>query len=149
MTNDLHIAAIAANVVAGMATSTLSQKRELYRTQIATALQEDPDPLTAYDGFVKWTLDHYQQAQLAYSGLLELLEEATRQFKDDAAYKGDLRYLKLWSLYASHVEDPTIIYAYLLANGIGTVYAQTYWEYAAALERSGRYAVALCTDFAC
>lgn len=120
--------------------SELSKKREFYKSQITTALLEDPDPLTAYDTFVKWTLDNYRDDQLPSSGLLELLEEATRKFKDDDAYKGDLRYLKLWSLYASHVEDPAVIYAYLLANGIGLVYAQTYWEYAAVLERTGRCA---------
>ncbi|KAF9810051.1 hypothetical protein IEO21_07133 [Rhodonia placenta] len=120
--------------------SELSKKREFYKSQITTALLEDPDPLTAYDTFVKWTLDNYRDDQLPSSGLLELLEEATRKFKDDDAYKGDLRYLKLWSLYASHVEDPAVIYAYLLANGIGLVYAQTYWEYAAVLERTGRRA---------
>ncbi|KAI0926092.1 hypothetical protein AcV5_008647 [Taiwanofungus camphoratus] len=122
----------------GLSSSQLSKEREQYRAQIATALQEDPDPLTAYDGFVKWTLDNYPREQLSHSGLIELLEEATRRFKDDTAYKGDLRYLKIWSLYASHVEDPTTIYAFLLAHDIGTVYAQTYWEYATALERSGR-----------
>ncbi|KZT73683.1 hypothetical protein DAEQUDRAFT_735394 [Daedalea quercina L-15889] len=116
----------------------LLKKREQFREQIRTALEEDPDPLSAYDGFVKWTLEHYPNQHLAQSGLLELLEEATRKFKDDAAYKGDLRYLKLWLLYASHVEDPNVIHAYLLANGIGTVYAQTYWEHAAALECAGR-----------
>ncbi|KAH9949938.1 Mad3/BUB1 homology region 1-domain-containing protein [Amylocystis lapponica] len=118
----------------------LNKKREQYRIQVATALQEDADPLAAYDTFVKWTLDNYPTNYFAQSGLLELLEEATRQFKDDAAYKGDLRYLRLWSLYASHVEDPTIIYAFLLSNEIGTVYAQTYQEYANALERNGRRA---------
>lgn len=116
----------------------LSKKRDYYRAQIATALEEDPDPLAAYDGFVKWILESYAREQLAQSGLLELLEEATRKFKDDAAYKGDLRYLKLWLLYASHVEDPSLVYAFLLENNIGAVYAQMYWEYAAALEQSRR-----------
>lgn len=116
----------------------LLKKREQFREHIRTSLEEDPDPLSAYDSFVKWTLEHYPKQHLAQSGLLELLEEATRQFKNDAAYKGDLRYLKLWLLYASHVEDPSVIYAYLLANGIGTVYGQTYWEYATALECAGR-----------
>ncbi|TFY60447.1 hypothetical protein EVJ58_g5138 [Rhodofomes roseus] len=120
------------------ASNDLLKKREQYREQIRTALEEDPDPLSAYDNFVKWTLEHYPKQHLAQSGLLELLEEATRQFKDDPAYKGDLRYLKLWSLYAAHVEDPTVIYAHLLANSIGMVYAQTYWEYALALECAGR-----------
>ena len=115
----------------------LAETRDRYRAELATALVEDADPLAAYDSFVKWTLESYG-AHLAQSGLLELLEEATRRFADDATYKTDLRYLKLWLLYASHVEDPTVVYAFALSKDIGRVYAQTYWEYAGALERKGK-----------
>ncbi|KAL4249777.1 Mitotic spindle checkpoint protein Bub1/Mad3 [Abortiporus biennis] len=116
----------------------LDSKRLKYKAQVAAALEEEEDPLAAYHQFIKWTIDHYTDKLLAHSGLLELLEEATRQFKDDSAYKGDLRYLRLWSLYASYVEDPTIIYSFLLSNSIGTIYAQVYEEFAAALEGNGR-----------
>ncbi|EJF64965.1 hypothetical protein DICSQDRAFT_153131, partial [Dichomitus squalens LYAD-421 SS1] len=121
--------------------SKLARTRDQYRAQLATALTEDADPLAAYDSFVKWTVDSYGP-HLAQSGLLELLEEATRYFVDDDAYKSDLRYLKLWLLYASHVEDPTVIYAFLHSKNIGKIYAQTYQEYADALERRGRRAEA-------
>ncbi|KAJ3538374.1 hypothetical protein NM688_g6531 [Phlebia brevispora] len=120
----------------------LDKKRERYRAQLLVALQEEEDPLALYEQFVKWTIDNYPDRLIPRSGLLELLEEATRQFKDDAAYRGDLRYLKIWSLYASYVEDPTVIYAFLVSNEIGTIYAQVYEEYAAALERKGRRAEA-------
>lgn len=116
----------------------LDQKREKYKAQLRLSLQEEEDPLALYEQFVKWTVDSYPDVLVSRSGLLELLEEATRQFIDDLAYKGDLRYLKLWSLYASHVEDPNVIYAFLISNNIGTMYAQVYEEYAAALERNGR-----------
>ena len=119
----------------------LDRKREKYKAQIAVALQEEEDPLALYEQFVKWTIDSYPADLLSRSGLIELLEEATRQFKDDPAYKGDLRYLKLWILYANHVEDPTVVYHYLVSNEIGIVYAQVYEEYAAALERIGRCAI--------
>ncbi|KAF7799772.1 hypothetical protein EIP86_011014 [Pleurotus ostreatoroseus] len=123
-----------------VAVQQLDKKREKYKAQLLVALQEEEDPLALYEQFVKWTLDNYPDRLVTRSGLLELLEEATRQFKDDAAYKGDLRYLKLWSLYARHVEDPAVIYAFLISNEIGTMYAQVYEEYAAALERNGRRA---------
>lgn len=122
-----------------MATAQLDQIRYKYRAQVAIALQEDEDPLAAYDNFIKWTIENYPEKLIARSGLLELLEETTRLFKDDSAYKGDLRYLKLWSLYASYVEDPAVIYAFLLRSGIGTVYAHVYEEYALTLAGSGRY----------
>jgi len=72
------------------------------------------------------------------SGLVDLLEEATNKFKDDANYKGDLRYLKLWCQYARHVEKPASVYALLAANDIGSGYALLYEEYAKALEADGR-----------
>lgn len=117
--------------------SKLAQKRDKYKAELATALTEDADPLAAYDSFIKWTVDAYGN-HLAQSGLLELLEEATRYFVDDDAYKADLRYLKLWLLYASHVEDPTVIYGFLIEKSIGKIYAQTYQEFADALERGKR-----------
>ena len=117
--------------------SNLAQTRETYRSKLATALSEDADPLAAYASFVKWTVDSYG-LHLAHSGLLELLEEATRRFVDDDGYKGDLRYLQLWLLYAKHVEDPTVVYSFILSKGIGKMYTQIYEDYADELERRGR-----------
>jgi checkpoint serine/threonine-protein kinase len=92
-----------------------------------------------YDRFVKWIFDNYPSEHLASSGLIELLEEATRRYKDDSSYKGDLRYLKLWTLYASLVDKPSVVFKFILTNGIGTVYALLFEEYALALERDSRY----------
>lgn len=115
-----------------------------HRINITIAMEgDDPDddPLEAYCRFVYWTLDAYPQGHSAESGLLELLEEATRVLKDDrdGHWRGDMRYLKLWVLYASFVEKPAIIYKFLLANDIGTQHALLYEEHAAVLERAGRY----------
>ncbi|KAG1745276.1 Mad3/BUB1 homology region 1-domain-containing protein [Suillus lakei] len=115
--------------------------RKRFRMNIQIALEdEDDDPLEAYSRFVQWTLENYPQGQSAESGLLELLEEATRVLKDnrEGRWKGMSMYLKLWVLYASYVEKPTIIYKFLLANDIGTDHALLYEEHAAALERAGR-----------
>lgn len=119
----------------------LLSARKRFRANIQIALEdEDDDPLEAYSRFVQWTLENYPQGQSAESGLLELLEEATRVLKDDreGRWKRTSTYLKLWVLYASYVEKPTIIYKFLLANDIGTDHALLYEEYAAALERAGR-----------
>lgn len=115
--------------------------RKRFRTNIQIALEDDDDdPLEAYSRFVQWTLENYPQGQSAESGLLELLEEATRVLKGnrEGRWKGTSTYLKLWVLYASYVEKPTIIYKFLLANDIGTDHALLYEEYAAALEKAGR-----------
>ena len=110
------------------------------RSQIASEIDEADDPLALYDRFVKWIFDEYPREHLASSGLIELLEEATRRYKDDSSYKSDLRYLKLWTLYASLVDKPSVVYKFILTNGIGTVYALLFEDYALTLERDGRYA---------
>ncbi|KAI0649122.1 Mad3/BUB1 homology region 1 [Trametes meyenii] len=115
----------------------LAKERAKYRDRLAVALTEDADPLAAYNEFVKWTVDAYKN-HLGQSGLIQLLDEATRYFVDDDAYRSDLRYLKLWLLYARHVEDPITIHAFLLSRNIGRIYAQTYQEYAEALYKRGK-----------
>ncbi|KAI6168411.1 Mad3/BUB1 homology region 1-domain-containing protein [Pisolithus thermaeus] len=119
----------------------LLSARKRHRLNVEIALQdEDDDPLEAYVRFVNWILDNYPQGQSAESGLLELLEEATRVLKDNRGgiWKGELKYLRLWLLYGTFVEKPILIFKFLLANDIGTSHAVLYEEYAAALERAGR-----------
>ncbi|EGO03742.1 hypothetical protein SERLA73DRAFT_102006 [Serpula lacrymans var. lacrymans S7.3] len=115
--------------------------RKRLRVNVQIALEDDDDnPLEAYCRFVYWTLENYPQGQSAESGLLELIEEATRVLKDDRGgrWRGDIKYLKLWVLYASYVERPAVIYQFLLANDIGTDHALLYEEHAAVLERAVR-----------
>lgn len=122
--------------------SKLSATRNKFRINVELAIEdEDGDPLEAYCRLVYWTVENYPQGHSAESGLLELLEEATRVLKDvkGGSLRGDLKYLKLWLLYASFVEKPTIIYKFLIANDIGTQHALLYEEHAAVLERDGRY----------
>ena len=104
---------------------------------------EDDDPLEAYCRLVKWTMESYPEGHNAESGLLELLEEATRVLKDhrDGRWRGEMKYLQLWLHYTSFVNKPTTIYKFLLANEIGTQFALLYEEYAAVLERDGRCVV--------
>ncbi|PPQ78607.1 hypothetical protein CVT25_010571 [Psilocybe cyanescens] len=119
----------------------LSVTRNRLRINVEIALDdEDGDPLEAYCRLVYWTVENYPQGQSAESGLVELLEEATRVLKDDreGKWRGDLKYLKLWLLYASYVDRPTLIYKFLIANDIGTEFALLYEEHAAVLERDSR-----------
>jgi checkpoint serine/threonine-protein kinase len=118
----------------------ISAESSRRRSQIASEIDEADDPLALYDRFVKWIFDEYPHEHLASSGLIELLEEATRRYKDDSSYKSDLRYLKLWTLYASLVDKPSVVYKFILTNGIGTVYALLFEDYALTLERDGRCA---------
>jgi checkpoint serine/threonine-protein kinase len=123
--------------MSALRTSQLEQERAEYRASIAEALDEDEDPLAAYDDFIKWTSRAFSENDPT-SGLIQLLEEATRRFKDDERYNGDLRYLKLWCSYAKMVEKPSAVYAYLVKKEIGCVYGLLWEEYALALEKEGR-----------
>lgn len=119
----------------------LAEARKRHRMNVQIALEdEDDDPLEAYCRFVYWTLENYPQGPSADSCLLELLEEATRVLKDDrdGAWRSELKYLKLWVLYASYVEKPSIVFKFLLANEIGTEHALLYEEYSGVLERMGK-----------
>ncbi|KAF5368832.1 hypothetical protein D9758_003010 [Tetrapyrgos nigripes] len=121
--------------------SRLAATRHRLRLNVEVALEdEDDDPLEAYCTLVYWTLENYPQGHSAESGLLELLEEATRILKDDRGgkWRSELKYLKLWMLYASYVEKPATIYRFLLANDIGTDHGILYEEFSAVLERDGR-----------
>ncbi|KAI6011772.1 Mad3/BUB1 homology region 1-domain-containing protein [Pisolithus marmoratus] len=127
--------------MSNLRTSQLEQERAEYRASITEALDEDEDPLTAYDDFIKWTTRTFSEHD-PNSGLVQLLEETLRKFKDDARYSGDLRYLKIWCSYAKVVEKPSVVYAYLVKREIGCVYALLWEEYAVALEKEGRRAEA-------
>jgi checkpoint serine/threonine-protein kinase len=116
------------------------RERKRYQSRIATALSEEDDPLATYHQFVQWTIKNYGEND-PKSGLLELLKDATNQFKNDSLYKTDLRYLKLWALYARQVEKAGAIsiYSYLVSNDIGTSYSALYEDYADLLEEEGRW----------
>ncbi|KAI5122094.1 hypothetical protein M0805_002216 [Coniferiporia weirii] len=111
-------------------------------------LDEDDEELTleeaeellldAYVRLVTWTVEHYPRGQSAESGILELLEEATRVMRHSAFAKADARYLNLWVRYSGYVDRPEIIFEFLLANEIGTGWAKLYEEYAIVLEKSNR-----------
>ncbi|KAF8885917.1 Mad3/BUB1 homology region 1-domain-containing protein [Mucidula mucida] len=121
--------------------SKLASTRNRLRINVDLAMEdEDEDPLEAYCCLVNWTIENYPQGHSAESGLLELLEEATRVLKDhrDRKWRAEPKYLKLWLLYASYVEKPTVIYRFLIANDIGTDLSLLYEEYSAVLERDGR-----------
>ncbi|KAI0346155.1 hypothetical protein BDW22DRAFT_1352165 [Trametopsis cervina] len=129
----------------------LSATRRRLRMNVDIALEDstpaegeeedsDADPLEAYCSYVYWVVENYPQGHSAESGLLELLEEATRVLKDHQGgkWRNDIRYLKLWVLYASYVEKPNIVFKFCMINEIGTDHALLYEEAALALERSGR-----------
>ena len=73
--------------------------RAEFENELLSASESD-DPLDIYDRYIKWTLSAYPSASsTTSSGLLPLLERATRAFLHSPLYKNDPRYLKTWLLY--------------------------------------------------
>jgi len=114
--------------------------RKEYETELVN-INESDDPLDIYDRYVKWTLDAYPSAQATpASGLLPLLERATKAFRTSTQYKNDPRYLKLWLSYIRFFSDtPRETFAFLARHNIGESLALFYEEFAAWLEGAGRW----------
>lgn len=96
------------------------------------------DPLDLHHQYARFVVGHYPAGASATSKLVPLLEASTRKFVDDERYKNDPRYLRLWNLYAKHMEQPVDCYRFLFAKGIGEKLASLYEEFALVLEQAGR-----------
>ncbi|WFD27543.1 non-specific serine/threonine protein kinase [Malassezia nana] len=116
-----------------------AQRREHEANVHSTANAEADDPLEAWCAYVKWCIDNYPDGKSAESGIVPLLERATRTFRDSEQYRHDSRYLRLWILYAQHTDVPRDIFHFLLANEIGTNLASLYEELSNVLESQGAY----------
>lgn len=112
-------------------------KRQEFEKQIAESGELD-DPIEPYLEYIKWTNDEFPQGHNAESGLLQLLERCTSEFRDASFYKDDSRYLKVWMQYIKYSDAPKEIFTYLARKEIGKHLATFYEEYAAYLESSGR-----------
>lgn len=120
-----------------------SKERREFEKEL-TLIDEADDPLDVYDRYVKWTLDAYPTAQATpQSGLLPLLERATKTFQSSSHYKNDPRYLKLWLHYIRLFSDaPREVFVFLARHSIGEGLALYYEEFAAWLENAGRWSQA-------
>ncbi|KAK8853458.1 hypothetical protein IAR55_004165 [Kwoniella newhampshirensis] len=93
------------------------------------------DVLDVYNKYILFVVQHHPSSD---THLLPLLETTTRRFVNDARYTQDVRYLKLWVMYARQIERREEIWAFLESRDIGTKHSVFYEEWAAALEGLGR-----------
>jgi hypothetical protein len=121
----------------------LARQREVHKQEVTTALREGGPQklLEAYEQFINWTIESYPQGDSAESGIVELIEEATRLLKErhSPVINQNETYLRMWLLYAEYVERPLIVYSFLLSNEIGTEHSVFYESYADDLERTKRH----------
>lgn len=112
-----------------------SQKveRDQFEQLIANSGELD-DPLDPYLEYIAWVVENFPQGQSADSGLVQLLERCTSEFRDTQYYKDDPRYLKVWMRYINYSDAPREMFLYLARKEIGKNLATFYEEYANYLE---------------
>lgn len=91
------------------------------------------DPLLPWLRCIKWARDTFSHdAQNMY--INKLLEICTATFQNDDKYRNDIRYLKLWILYADSSQDFDQVYSTMEEKGIGRCHSLFYEAYAIYLE---------------
>eukprot|EP00898_Chlorokybus_atmophyticus_P003015 jgi/Chlat1/3714/Chrsp251S03868 len=83
--------------------------------------------------FIRWVQEAYPEAG-AQSELLPILEKCARAFQHDTRYADDVRYLRVWILYADCCSEPQDVFAFLEANNIGQSHSLFYAAYATCME---------------
>lgn len=116
----------------------LAAKQAEFEKELKTASELD-DPFEVWVRYVSWTVENFPSGNSHDSGLLHLLERATREFLHEEQYKNDPRYVKLWIQYIqNHSDAPREAFAYIARHNIGQRLALFYEEFAALLESIGR-----------
>ncbi len=92
-------------------------------------------PTPADSRYVSFTVQNNPSSP---SRIIPVVESATRRFIDDARYQQDIRYLKLWIIYARQVERREEVWPFLESRDVGTRHAAFYEEWALVLEGLGR-----------
>ena len=125
----------------------VSSKHKEHRRLLRQSIEsyEGNDPLAPWLVAIKWTKESVPAAGLQ-SELVPLLEDCTKAFAPGEThadkYKEDVRYLRVWLLYADWVPEPKDIFSYLSANGIGQCFAVFYEAHATFLELRGNHEAA-------
>jgi checkpoint serine/threonine-protein kinase len=106
-------------------------------TPITTEDVANNDPLDTYCRYIGWIIETSSSIPSSDNGLLTLLEETARAFCGEPCIESDRAYVRVWLDYASLVSPPAAdqIYAFMLANNIGSTFPHPYELYALSLER--------------
>uniref|UniRef100_K3WKM0 BUB1 N-terminal domain-containing protein n=1 Tax=Globisporangium ultimum (strain ATCC 200006 / CBS 805.95 / DAOM BR144) TaxID=431595 RepID=K3WKM0_GLOUD len=114
---------------------------EEHAKQMETELKEykGDDPLSVWLQYIRWIEAKMpEDTRKKFS----VLEKCTRVLKEDARYKNDIRYIRVWIQYADLVSNPKDIFKYLYQNKIGEHVSLFYVGWAWVLESMTNYAQA-------
>ena len=93
------------------------------------------DPLDTWRRYLQWTREAYPTGGHS----LALLERCAFEFKDDARYVDDLKYLHVWIEYASLVDDAEPLFQWLYDRRICQRHALFWESWAAIFEQQKRF----------
>ena len=116
---------------------------EAQRVRFVEAIERytGDDPLEKWVEYIKWTKDTFVSGGKT-SELLPLLEKCTREFHQSDQYRNDIRYLRVWIMYADCLPDPSDVFSYMMDHNIGQVHALFFIAYATFCELTRNYALA-------
>ncbi|KAG7835565.1 hypothetical protein KL942_005103 [Ogataea angusta] len=113
----------------------LARERDQFEASLDPAQLEDlDDPLEPYLKYLDWIHTHYPSGANTESGLIQLLERITHDFKDDDYYKNEVRYFKVWLEYVKFSDNPRDIFHYLYKKKIGLSLSLLYESFANFME---------------
>ncbi|KAF8456801.1 Mad3/BUB1 homology region 1-domain-containing protein [Kalaharituber pfeilii] len=116
-----------------------NDQRAAFEAELLTSNELD-DPLEVWVRYVNWVIQTFPSGHNSESGLVQLLERATKTFIHEPHYKNDPRYLRFWIYYIQKFSDaPREHFSYLARNDIGQRLALFYEEFAILLESLGRW----------
>ncbi|KAE9350504.1 hypothetical protein PR003_g5332 [Phytophthora rubi] len=109
---------------------------EMKAKEDAIAAYDGDDPLAGWLDYVRWLeVEMPEDTRKKF----KVLEKCTRELKDNAKYRNDMRYIRLWIQYADLVSNPKDIFKYLYQNKIGERVSLFYIGWAYVLETMANY----------
>lgn len=118
-------------------TDKLNSERQAWEQRVTPdSLAEEDDPPAVWTKYIKWVTECYPTGGTsAESGLVPLLERATRSLMDNPRNHNRYSYVDIWIQYSRNVENPEQVLAWLISNNIGTGCAALYEEAAKVSEQ--------------
>merc|ERR1712130_110555 len=124
-----------AKVFGANPTTQLDQERSQWQTRIQEA-SDSQDPLAPWLEYYEWAKESFPTSRKEQ---LQVVQSATKLFRNTDTYKQDSRYLRLWIIYADMLSNPGEMFQYLSNKEIGTEHALFYRAHALILESEGKY----------
>ncbi|CAI5747429.1 unnamed protein product [Peronospora destructor] len=114
----------------------LQLEDEAKAKECVIAASDGDDPLTDWLEYVRWLeVKMPEDTRKKFT----VLEKCTRELKENARYRNDSRYIRLWIQYADLVSNPKDIFKYLYQNKIGERVSLFYIGWAYVLETMANY----------